>query len=60
MVMLASTHVNRVFTRTVKAPVISTSAVFSSQASLPPRAQREMVPRFPAVSFEYVGTLSNS
>ena len=46
MLMLASTHVNRVFTVTVKAPMISTAAVFSSQASLPPRAQRENGPPF--------------
>jgi hypothetical protein len=46
MLMLASTHVNRVFTGIVKAPVISTAAVFSSQASLPPRAQRENGPPF--------------
>jgi hypothetical protein len=60
MLMLASTQVNRVFTGTVKAPVISTAAVFSSKAPLSSAPSVKIVPRFPAVSLEYVGTLSNS
>jgi len=46
MLRLASTHVNRVFTVTVKAPMIFHSSGFSAQASLPPRAQRENGPPF--------------